>query len=192
MWLGVSEKRQFHGTWSHTCDPNLKAPEQMPKHEFGELLVQLFDDYVCRNGSADVRKRSRLNKLGKLGVWAELHKHGRAAGKAHYHFPVLAEEPWDFHPLQQALRNRKIYVDFSMEHDYYWTNVVYLATPSALPEGKTQMELDHDPWLSPGHPTVADCLEDMPRGARATDKTRVRRYLGLGGGRRCEKHVLDR
>ena len=34
-------KMQYHGTWSHSDHPNRKPPEDMPKPEFGELLLRL-------------------------------------------------------------------------------------------------------------------------------------------------------
>jgi hypothetical protein len=120
-------------------------------------------------------KRARLNRLTRHSVFAEKH----ACGALHYHFPCLAEMPWSFVPLTRALRMEGIYVDFSCTHDYYWTTIVYLAVPDSMPGRKTEADLDHEPWLSPGHPAVRELLEDMPRGARGMDKARVRRYLGL-------------
>jgi hypothetical protein len=89
--------------------------------------------------------------------------------------------------LKRVLRAQGIHVEFSSDHDYYWTSFVYVAVPSAVPGGKTDVDLDQDPWLSPGHPSVRDTLADMPRGARPSDKARVRRHLGDAeeGGQEC-------
>ena len=97
----------------------------------------------------------------------------------HYHFPILAEWPWACLALARRLRQYGIYVNFSNDHQYYWTALVYLAVPSDMPDGKREMDLDPKPWLCAGHPTIREALEDMPRGGRQSDKNRVRRYLGV-------------
>ena len=168
-----SWRNHYGGTWSHTDDPRLRSPESMSKGEFGELLLDtahsIFQVAVAQG------KKARLNRFDKASVWCERHQ----SGKPHYHFICLADDPWSFVPLARALRAKGICVDFSCEHDYYWTSVVYLAVPSSLPGGKKGADLDADPWLSPGHPSVKEILQDIPRGARACDKGRVRRYLGV-------------
>ena len=55
-----------------------------------------------------------------------------------------------------------------------------MSTPSSYPGGKEEKDLDLSPWLSPEHPPIMQLVADIPRGARATDKARVRRYLGRG------------
>ena len=166
-------KRQYSGTWSHTTRLGSRAPQDMDKAAFGELLVRLLTENF-RSAAASA-KRAKLNRVLRASVFEEKH----VSGKLHYHFPVLADYPWSYGPLSRALRAEGIYVDFSMDHDYYWTSVVYVAVPSAMPQGKQEADLDQEPWLSPGHPPIRDLLEDMPRGARSSDKARVRRYLGI-------------
>ena len=167
-------RRLYNGTWSHTNDPGKKAPRDMPKAEFGALILTLLGQAFQK--ATEPPKKARLNQVTKASVWDEPHQNGQP----HYHFPILAEGPWTYLPLQRALRQEGIYVEFSSEHDYYWTSIVYVATPSPLPSGKKEAELDQEPWLSPGHPSVRETLEDIPRGARPSDKSRVRRYLCLG------------
>ena len=167
-------RRQFTGTWSHTNDPSKKAPRDVSKADFGELLMNLQGGIFQK--STEAPKKAKLNHVTKVSVWEETHQNGNP----HYHFPMLADSPWTYLPLQRALRRQGIHVEFSSEHDYHWTSIVYVATPSPLPSGKKEVELDQEPWLSPGHPHVRETLEDIPRGARASDKTRVRRYLCLG------------
>eukprot|EP00973_Karenia_brevis_P036866 5079268-Karenia_brevis.AAC.2 len=168
-------RRLFMGTWSHTDDETKKAPKDMPKREFGELLWQLAEQVFQK--ARESGKRSRLNHMSKVSVWVELHQNGYP----HYHFPCLAEDLWSYVPLARALRERGICVDFKAEHDFYWSAIVYLAVPSALPGGKQETDLDPAPWLSPNHALIREVLEDIPRGARACEKGRVRRYLGLAG-----------
>lgn len=163
-------KRQYCGTWSHTEDASKKKPEDMNKNDFGELLLLLLNR-LFQNGSSS-GKRARHNQVLKVSVWEEMHKNG----KKHYHFPMLAEYPWYKEQLQRALQEKGIYVHISGDHDYYWTNFVYVAVPSSV-GGKCETDLDQQPWLSPGHPSVRETLEDIPRGARGSDKARVRRYL---------------
>lgn len=165
-------KMQYHGCWPHSDDPNKKSPENMPKDEFGELLMRLSEQ--CFRRSSETR-RSRLNKVSQASVFQEPH----ASGKPHYHFPILAAHPWSFEPLKRALRDEGIYVDFSTEHDYYWTTFIYLCVPGSSPGDKKAEDLDAEPWLSPGHLSVKETLQSIPRGARAADKARVRRFLAL-------------
>ena len=168
-------KMQFHGTWSHTNKPGRLSPKDMPKHVLGDLVMKtqsgLFQATAASRGT-------RLNRLTKVSVFEEKH----ASGDLHYHFPTLAEHPWYCGPLQQKLGEQGIDVDFSTAHDYYWTTIVYLAVPGTGPNDKREEDLDPDPWLSEGHPPIIDCLKEIPRGARATDKARVRRYLSVQDG----------
>ena len=165
-------RRQYCGTWSHTDHAVRKSPESIEKAAFGELVVSTLNELFRK--AAAPPKRMKMNHVVKLSVWQELHQNG----KKHYHFPILADSPWYVEPLRRALQDQGIYTHFSADHDYYWTSVIYLAVPSGLPGGKTQADLDPEPWLSPGHPSVRDSLLDIPRGARPSDKGRVRRYLG--------------
>lgn len=171
-------KRQHHGVWSHTDSSARKSPEDMAKAEFGVLLAdeltQLF------NSHASGPKRLRLNRVAKASVFQEAHSNG----SRHFHAIVLCDFPWSPAALKRALQERHaIHVHWTSDHDYYWTNFVYLAVPSAEPTGKSSEQLDPEPWLSEGHPDVRATLEDIPRGARGADKCRVRRYLGDDPGR---------
>ena len=173
MW-----RRMYNGTFSHSDKPGHKSPQDMSKGEFAALVVYLFaKEYGASQGQSN-RKRARTNKLAKLAVFAERHK----SGKPHFHFPLFAEHQWNPAQLKAALRACGVYVEFSAEHDYYWTAIVYCSVPGDSPDGKKEEDLDPDPWLSDGHASIRETLEDMPRGARATDKGRVRRFLGLTAG----------
>ena len=165
-------KRLYCGTWSHTDDAKKKAPESMDKTSFGELLSTTLSSIFTK--AAEPPKKAKLNHLLKLSVWEELHK----SGKKHYHFPILAESPWYVTSLRRALQAHGVFAHFSAEHDYYWSSIVYLAVPSTMPGGKMEADIDQGPWLSSDHPPVRDVLVDIPRGARLSDKARVRRYLG--------------
>ena len=147
----------------------------MAKADFGNLLLRLLAS--CFHMVTRGAKRSRLNRVLRVSVWEEKHQNGMS----HYHFPIQAEHPWYACTLQRALRAEGIFAELSADHDYYWTSFLYVAVPSALPGGKTQADLDPDPWLSPEHPSVLDMVGDIPRGARATDKARARRFLGSEG-----------
>ena len=108
-------RRQYLGSWSHTSDPEKKAPKDMDKASFGELVLAVSGSLF--KAAARSGKRARLNAMDKVSVWEEKH----ANGELHYHFPCLANDTWSFVPLARALRKEGIYVDFSCEHDYYWT-----------------------------------------------------------------------
>ena len=163
---------QYHGTWSHSDHPNRKSPEDMPKHEFGELLLRLAEKVFRRSSES---RRCRLKKVINCAVFQEPH----ASGKPHYHFPILADRPWSSEPLKRELRSESIFVDFSCDHDYYWTTFVYLCVPGSGVGEKRAEDIDNDPWLSPGHLSTNATLSNIPRGARACDKARVRRFLSL-------------
>ena len=122
-----SWRNHYGGVWSHTEDPQVRAPQSMPKGEFGRLLLETSES-VFKTAVAG-GKKARLNRLDKASVWEELHQNG----KPHYHFICLADDPWSCVPLARALRAKGINVDFSHDHDYYWTSVIYVAVPSSLP-----------------------------------------------------------
>ena len=63
-------KMQYCGCWAHTSTPGLKAPRDMPKADFGELVQRLCEG-LFRTSSE--RRRTRLNKLGLSSVFQELH-----------------------------------------------------------------------------------------------------------------------
>jgi len=172
-----TRKQQYLGTWSHTGLQGLKAPRDMQKQDFGQLLMRLLEE-IFRSPSADGAQRARVNRVEKVSVFAELH----ANGEVHYHFVILAAEPFSYVWLKQRLAAQKICVDISTSHSYYWTGFVYLSVPGADPDGKVTGDLDAEPWLSPGHPTVQETIQAIPRGARACDKQRVRRYLAVESG----------
>jgi hypothetical protein len=149
----------------------------MPKSGFGDLLSRIFNS-IFTGVLPDGSQRIRHNRLLKVAVFEEKH----TSGEIHYHFIMLADDAWCFVPLVRALWAEKICVDMSSSHDYYWTSFVYLTVPGAGPGDKTEADLDASPWLSTGHPSVKDMIADIPRGARAVDKERIRRFLQVQTG----------
>jgi len=99
-----------------------------------------------------------VNRILKCGVFLELH----ANGKRHYHFTLLADAPFGYHDIFLALLRQGVYVWFSATHSYYWTTLLYVATPSDEPGGKSEDDIDKDPWFSLGHPSVLDSLRAIP------------------------------
>ena len=166
----ASWRRLYHGVWSHTDLSDRFAPSDMSKQDFAELLEKLWEETFA----APSAKRRKHNRLVRLAIFEEKH----AALTEHYHFPMLAEWQWSSKPLEKLLRQHGIYVSFSTEHTYYWTVIVYLAVPSDMPDGKREADIDPEPWLCSDHPTLREVLEDVPRGARHSDKSRVSRFLG--------------
>lgn len=104
-----------------------------------------------------------------MSVFSELHE----SGETHFHVPFLADRPFRCGVLKRKLADERIYVYFQTSHSYYWSALVYLSVPS--PEKPT---VDGNPFLSPGHPPVMDCLADIPRGANRTMKDKVIAWLG--------------
>ena len=170
-------KQQYLGTWSHTERPDLVKPRDMTKADFGALLMRLLAGIWRRQGASGAT-RQRTNSTSKEGVFEEPHRNG----EQHKHFTVLAELPWPSGLLRVALQQERIEVIFSGTHEYYWTTFVYLVVPGMGENGKSSDELDHDPWLSEGHPTKLETIKTIPRGARACDKAKVRRYLAVEEG----------
>ena len=156
----VQEKPQrlFHIVFSTPHDSGMKSPEEFTKEEFGNLLLSTAET-VFKEG----------NKALKVSVFAEKHKNG----KLHYHCPFLADKPFRSAVLRRTLADQKCYTYFETSHSFYWTAFVYCAVPT--PE---KPSIDSNPWLSPGHPCVLDCLADVPRGAARILKERVRTWLG--------------
>ena len=149
----------------------------MLKSDVGDLLTRVFNS-IFTGAMANGSQRTRHNRLLKAAVFEEKH----TSGEIHYHFTMLADDAWCFVPLVRALWAEKICVDMSSSHDYYWTSFIYLTVPGAGPNNKTEADLDASPWLSAGHPPVKDMIADIPRGARAVDKERVRRFLQVQTG----------
>ena len=146
----------------------------MEKKDFLLLVVTLASTIFGTN-----------NMLLKAGVWAEKHQNQ----EEHYHFPVLADNPWYANPLRTALaEDHNIHVYFSHEHEYYWTVLLYVGVPSA-----SKPTVDTAPALWPDtHPPFVDAIKDMPRGARKCDKERAQAWLGQIGAvsvsARCMAH----
>ena len=171
-------KRVYLGSWSHTGKPDRFSPSDKTKKDFGELLLSLWDELLCTLGP----KRQKVNRLIKLSVFEEKHSsvfgEEDADGTIHYHFLILGEYQWHWKHMAKRLREHGIYANFSAHHTYYWDALLYVAVPSDMPEGKREADLDPQPWLCADHPSVREALEEIPRGARLCDKSRVRRYLG--------------
>ena len=85
---GHRRKQQYPGTWSHTDRTDIKAPKELPKPDFGTLLMRLMDT-IFRAGPADGTRRSRQNRVQRISIFQELHE----SGEIHYHFNILAELP---------------------------------------------------------------------------------------------------
>ena len=70
----------------------------------------------------------------------------------------------------------KVFVSFGSAHAYFWTIMVYGGIPSIH---KAAEEIDKCPYHSQGK-TLREELADIPRGARAGDKDRVRACPNIG------------
>ena len=117
---GHRRKQQYPGTWSHTDRTDIKAPKELSKRDFGDLLMRLLDT-IFRAVTVDGARRSRQNRVQRISIFQELH----GSGEIHYHFNVLAELPWSFAVLLRALQAEKIFVDPATRlHDYYWTSFI--------------------------------------------------------------------
>ena len=153
-------QRLYHIVFSAPVDKdsNMRAPKEFSKQQFGELLLRLAESVFKGN-----------NKVLKMSVFSELHE----SGESHFHVPFLADRPFRCGALKRALAHERIYVYFQTSHSYYWSALVYLSVAS--PE---KPNVDANPFLSPGHPPVIDCLADIPRGANKTMKDMVIAWLG--------------
>ena len=168
-------RRQYLFTWSHTDREDLQCPGNWAKEAFGELAMRLMREHFRRAHAG----RGRPNRVLKAAVFDEYHKEGAAQGKQHKHLAVLADKPFAFRPIEAALLSEGIAVHTSATHNYYWTTILYLSVPNEEAGGKSEQDLDHDPWLSPGHPPVKEELMQIPPGAYRADKVRVKKFLGI-------------
>eukprot|EP00435_Cladocopium_sp_Y103_P035410 s596_g9.t1 len=99
---------------------------------------------------------------------------------------MLCDRPCVSGPLVRLLRQKKVYAYVeSSATKYYFSLILYLAVPSA-----TKPACDPAPYLSEGHPTILETLQDPPRGANRTDKERAKAFLGKKGVI-LEKRTMD-
>ena len=162
-------RRQYLGTWSHTDLPGLRKPADLTKEQFGDLLLAVAKEHFVKTK----RPGARRNQTLKAAVVEEPHQ----SGEMHKQFAFLADKPFASGGMKRLFREKhNIALHFSDSHDYYWTTFVYITVPS---DKKPVSGIDPEPWLSPGHPPVADALLEIPPGASRSDKIRVRAFLGL-------------
>ena len=89
---------------------------------------------------------------------------------------VLCDRPYRSIAIVAAMREKdKVFASFSCDHTYFWSAVIYGVVPTVH---KGVGEMDRSPWHSEGR-SLREELCDIPRGARAADKARVKAHLGL-------------
>ena len=165
--------------YSHTGLASRRQPGSFTREAFGVLLKQRHKE------AFSLRARPGLppNRVVKFMVWRELH----ADRNIHLYGMILCERPYGTFELQKILREKdQVYVSFGSDHMYFWTGVVYGSVPTVH---KAAEEIDPRPYHSAGK-TCREELADMPKGARLTDKERVRNFLGLGppaGRAKCDR-----
>lgn len=169
-------RRLFHVVFSCPKDKEaMRTPESVGKANFGKMIEEILaKHWEARNN----------NKLLRLSVFEEVH----SSGEKHFHSPVLADKPFVAGPLEKGLREQRIYVYIETSHEFYWSLMCYLSIPRA-----EKPQIDSQPYLSSGHPSIMSCLQDIPRGASRGEKDRCLAYLGKKGpgkgtASRCMAH----
>lgn len=163
--------RLFHIIFSHPSSPDMKAPKDFTKQEFGNLLL-----------SKAAELYTNRNKVLRLSVFEEKHE----SGESHFHCPMSLDKPQRPTRLREALAKEKVYVYFQTEHTYYWGILVYLAIPTPQ-----KQHVDTSPWLGPGHLPVEECLAEIPRGAARSTKDRCVAWLGKRGKGMAKPRSMD-
>ena len=148
--------------------PHARKPVEFTREEFALLLQERHSQHFAVQAQPGLPP----NKLCKVMVFRELH----SDGNYHIYAVVLADRPYGPTSVQRALRTRdKVFVSFGMNHAYFWFAVVYASVPSTH---KGPEEMDPNPYHSEGL-TLREELADVPKGARRSEKDRVRAHLGL-------------
>lgn len=154
-------------------DSSMVLPETLRKAGFAKLLQEVTDHHF-----------GDRNKVIKFSIFEERH----ADNSIHLHCAMLCDRPCVSGPLVRLFKQKKVYTYFEASAtEYYFSLILYLAVPSA-----TKPSCDPAPFLSEGHPTILETLQDPPRGANRTDKERAKAFLGKKGvilERRTMDHV---
>ena len=143
---------------------NMRTPESVGKEAFGKLVEEKLETLW-----------QGRNKLLRLSCFEEIHQ----SGEKHFHCPLVADKPFVSGPLHRALKEDQIHVYIETSHEFYWSLMCYLSIPTA-----EKPDIDRNPYLSSGHPSILSCLEDIPRGASKGEKDRCRAYLGKQGSQK--------
>ena len=170
-----ARRSQFGGIWAPTATPGRKQPADMPTEEFGTLFMSLAAA-AFKSGQKPGHPPNRIQRMAVVEG-----RTGDAAEVCH-RFALLADKQFVPAPLKRLFREKHgIALEFTAVHETYWGTFVEMVVPA---DGAPRSALDPKPWLSPGHPSVSDILQRVPPSAYASEKARVRAFLGLGGERR--------
>jgi hypothetical protein len=141
----------------------------LTKAAFAAILEQVHMSVFDAAATADpIVPKNRIEKI--MDFYEK-----DAQGQLQHYAAVLCERPYSCLQMQRALqREHNMYVSFGASHSYFWTMVVYGSVPSGH---KSLQQMDSAPYHSQGK-TLREELADIPRGARLSDKQRVRAFLG--------------
>lgn len=151
---------------------SMVLPENLGKAGFAKLLQEVTDQHF-----------GDRNKVIKFSIFEERH----ADNSVHLHCAMLCDRPCVSGPLVRLFKEKKVYTYFeSSATEYYFSLIVYLSIPSA-----TKPACDPAPFLSEGHPTILETLQEPPRGANRTDKERAKAFLGKKGVNSSVQRAMD-
>lgn len=162
-------RRVYSISFAHTAMEGRRKPSDFEKEQFAVLATEVHTQCFQRQVRAE---GVPPNKVENIMVFKERH----ADGQWHIYGVVECTRPYGAMQMQRALQQqRQVYTSFGTDHTYFWTAVIYAAIPS---EHKAPQEMDPAPFHSSGR-TLREVLADIPRGARAADRTKVLAFLGL-------------
>ncbi len=160
-------RRTYGIQFSDTVDASRRRPCTFTRETFGCLLIKCHEVFEERaSGSISA------NRVLKVMVFREL----QSDKNVHFYASILCDRPFRATGIASVLQAKDhVYVSFSKDHTYFWPTVLYGGVPTVH---KGVRELDPNPWHSEGR-SLREEWADIPRGARAVDKARVKAYLGL-------------
>ena len=164
-------RRCYSVNFSATSMADAKKPSDFSRVQFATLVATRHAEVFAETVTEGVSQ----NSVVKTMCFQERH----ADGSQHKYLCILCDRPYACELVRTRLRTvDKVHITFGTDHVFFWSTVVYGGLPTVH---KAKEELDAAPYHSEGK-TLREELADMPRGARAADKDRVREYLGLPGG----------
>jgi hypothetical protein len=149
-----------------TSLPGHRRPRSFSKEGFGVLLQRRHEEAFAERASS---LGLPANKVLKVIAFQELHSNG----EIHFWAAILCDRQYQSKDIGKRLRDQdNVYVSFRRDHQYVWAAVIYGGVASVH---KGLDEIDRNPYHSEGK-TLREELADIPRGARAVDKERVRHH----------------
>ena len=152
-----AKRKVYLITFAHTTRKDLDAPDKYTRQQIADKVLD-----ACHN-PVEYNNRTQPIDVLKMVVAREPHSStSSAAGRFHFHVPLLAATSFRFLMVKNALRHKhRLASHWGCSHNGYHTAVSYLVIPS--PE-KPLRTMDHPNalrWAKDGaHPELLDAAQE--------------------------------